>query len=230
MANNYFPCHQLCLFPRLDYYVNEDSFTAKSGHHEFEYTGFSMNKREAILQATLHLLAHKGFHGFSIKQVADQAGVAAGTVYLYFNDREDLILQLDAQIMEQVAQYIFANHNPRQPLFDQFQQLCLSFWHFFKQNPEILLSKNQFDHLPPDVLRNRHADAKTIFYPLITFFESGRDSGALKSLPNEVLFSLAFEHFFALARNAMIGLVNVDEEMLKSIILASWDAITTVKS
>ena len=189
-----------------------------------------MNKREAILQATLHLLAHKGFHGFSIKQVADLAGVAAGTVYLYFNDREDLILQLDAQIMEQVAQYIFANHNPRQPLFDQFQQLCLSFWHFFKQNPEIQLSKNQFEHLPPEVLRNRHADAKTIFYPLITFFESGRADASLKNLPNEVLFSLAFEHFFALARNAMIGLIDIDDMMLEDIVLASWDAITAVES
>lgn len=185
-----------------------------------------MNKREAILQAALYLLAHKGFHGFSVKQVADMAGVAAGTVYLYFNDKEDLILQLDAQIMERTAQHLFADHDPHQPLFDQFRQLCMSFWLFFKHNPEILLSKNQFDHLPPDILLNRYADAKTIFYPLVAFFESGRASGVMKNLPNEVLFPLAFEHFLALARNDMIGLVEVDDAMLENVVLASWDAIT----
>lgn len=187
-----------------------------------------MNKREAILQATLHLLAHKGFHGFSIKQVADLAGVAAGTVYLYFNDRDDLILQLDAQIMERVAQHIFTDHDSRQPLFEQFQQLCFSFWHFFEENPDILLSKNQFDHLPPEVLRNRHTGAKTIFHPLIAFFERGRAEGVMKNLSDEILFSLGFEHYFALARKAMIGLLEIDEAKLHQIVRASWDAIAVV--
>lgn len=190
---------------------------------------FHMNKREAILHATLHLLAHKGFHGFSIKQVADSAGVAAGTVYLYFNDREDLILQLHTQIMDQVAQHIFAEHDPQQPLFEQFRQLCLSLWHLFKRNPEIVLSKNQFDHLPPDLLRNRHADAKTTFYPLISFFERGRKEGVLKDLPDDILFSLGFEHYFALARKVMIGLVDLDDRVLEALILAGWDAISSVK-
>lgn len=185
-----------------------------------------MNKREAILDAALYLLAHKGFHGFSIKQVAEKAGVAAGTVYLYFHDREDLILQLDAQIMERTAEHIFADHDPRQPLFDQFRHLWMGFWHFFKSHPEILLSKNQFDHLPPEMLRNRYADAKTIFYPLVAFFEAGRATGVMKDLPNEVLFPLAFEHLLALARNDMIGLVDFDEVMLENIVLASWDAVT----
>ncbi|MEX0614479.1 MAG: TetR/AcrR family transcriptional regulator, partial [Methylophaga sp.] len=36
-------------------------------------------KRDAILNATLELLASSGFHGFSIKQLAAKAGVATGT-------------------------------------------------------------------------------------------------------------------------------------------------------
>lgn len=184
-----------------------------------------MNKRDAILEATLHLLANKGFHGFSIKQVADQAGVAAGTVYLYFNDREDLILQLYTEISNRVAAHLFAGHDTQQSLFEQFRQLCLSFWQLFKQKPEILLSKNQFDHLPPDLLRNRYADARATFYPLLAFFDRGREEGVMKNLSDEILFSLGFEHYFALARKSMIGLVEIDDDVLEKTIAASWDAI-----
>lgn len=189
-----------------------------------------MNKREAILEATLQLLASKGFHGFSIKQVAEQAGVAAGTVYLYFHDRDDLIRQLHVGIVEKVARHIFAEHRSQESLFDQYRQLCLSFWGLFLQEPAILLSKVQFDHLPPDVLRIRHADTKTTLYPLMTFFEQGREKEVMKNFPDEVLFALGFEPYFDLVRKHMLGLLHIDEPMLELTIAASWDAIALVQN
>lgn len=184
-----------------------------------------MSKRDAILYASLHLLANKGFHGFSIKQVADHAGVAAGTVYLYFADREDLILQLHRWIMEKMALAIFAHHQPDETPITQYRQVCRSFWRLFISDPDMLLSKVQFDHLPPDVLRVWHTDAKTFFEPLTIFFASGRQESMLKDLPDDVLFCLGFEHHFALARRQMLGLVTVDDEMLEKVISAGWDAI-----
>ena len=183
------------------------------------------NKREAILEATLHLLASKGLHGFSIKQVAELAGVAAGTVYLYFHDRDDLIQQLHLKVLERVASHLFAYHQPTQPLFKQYRQFCLSLWQLFLAEPDILLSKSQFDHMPPDVLHNQHASAKVTFLPLITFFSRGRDEGVMKDLPDDFLFALSFGPYFDLVRKHMVGLISVDEAMQEKMIVASWDAI-----
>lgn len=185
-----------------------------------------MNKREAILDATLRLLAHKGFHGFSIKQVAEQAGVAAGTVYLYFHDRDDLIRQLHSDILARVAQYIFAEHDSKKTLFEQYRHLCLSFWYFCEEQPDMLLCKAQFDHLPPDVIRIQHTDAKATFFPLVTFFDQGRSSGIMNDLPDEILFSLGFEPYFDLARKHALELIRIDEALLDRVILLSWNAIT----
>lgn len=186
-------------------------------------------KREAILEATLHLLASKGFHGLSIKQVADQAGVAAGTVYLYFVDRDDLIRQLYTSIIEKVGEQLFTRHDQQQPLFAQYRQFCVSFWNFFSQQPDVLLSKAQFDHLPPHVLTEKHECAKVILHPLMVFLERGRKESVLKDFPDEVLFSLAFESYFDLARKNMLGLVKIDDALLDKIIIASWDAIAVTK-
>ncbi|WP_049630126.1 TetR/AcrR family transcriptional regulator [Cellvibrio sp. pealriver] len=189
-----------------------------------------MNKCELILDATLHLLAHRGFHGFSIRDVAKESGVATGTVYLYFEDREDLIKQLHGQIIDRVARQVFAESTVEVDLFQQFRRMCLNFWSLFLQKPAIVLSKGQFDHLPPDVLRSRHEEARLVLEPLFTFFSRGREQKILKDLPDEILFSLGFEPYFEIARKTMQGIISIDEAMLEEIILASWDSISLQKT
>src|SRR5687768_3738132 len=85
------------------------------------------DKRFLILRATLHLLAHYGFHGFSMKHLADEAGVAAGTLYLYFKDRDDLIRQLHQEIIKSFAHHVLVGHDPDQPLQQQYFTICRKF-------------------------------------------------------------------------------------------------------
>ncbi len=185
-----------------------------------------VNKREVILDATLSLLASRGFHGFSIRDVAREAGVATGTVYLYFEDREDLIKKLHSQIIETVGKEVFGVVDQEEFLYQHFQGMCRRLWGLFLQRPEMILSKGQFDHLPADLLRSRHEEAKVLLEPLFTFFIRGREQQVLKNLPDEILFSLAFEPYFEIARKSLQGYVTVDGELLEKIIHASWDAIS----
>lgn len=185
----------------------------------------SLNKCELILAATLKLLASRGFHGFSIRDVAKESGVATGTVYLYFADREDLIKKLHSQIIETVGREVFISVEKEMSLYEQFQGMCRRFWMLFQQQPEMILSKGQFDHLPADLLRSRHEEAKLVLEPLFTFFVRGREQHLLKNFPDEILFSLAFEPYFEIARKSLQGFVSIDDNMLEQIIHASWDAI-----
>lgn len=185
-----------------------------------------VSKCETILAATLRLLASKGFHGFSVRDVAKEAGVATGTLYLYFDDREDLINKLHGQIINRVASELRITHRSGLPLQDQFKNLGLTFWQLFMREPEILLSKGQFDHLPPDLLRSLHEVAKQELSPLFDFFAQGRASAALRDLPDDILFSLGFEPIFEIARKKLLGLIDVDDAMLEKIIGASWEAIS----
>lgn len=183
------------------------------------------DKREVIFKATIELLASCGFHGFSIKQLAHKAGVATGTIYLYFKDRDTLIQELHLAIMKQFAQAMFQGHDPSHPLVQQQQQLCSNLWHFSINNPCILLSKAQFDHLPPDVLKSQREATWMLFKPLSQLFDNGRREGCIKALPDDVLASLCFEPYMLLARQHVQGLIKIDTGCLASIIRASWDAI-----
>ncbi|MDT8311211.1 MAG: TetR/AcrR family transcriptional regulator [Methylophaga sp.] len=186
-------------------------------------------KREAILNATLELLASSGFHGFSIKQLAAKAGVATGTIYLYFQDRDSLIRELHMNILQRFAAAMFVDHDEQLPLAEQHHHLCCNLWRFLVNNPSVLLSKAQFDHLPPDILRSQRDDAWGLFAPLRILFAKGRYSGQIKDLQDDVLASLSFEPYMYLARQQLIGVIKVDPASLGEIITASWDAIAIVR-
>src|SRR5436305_2226328 len=49
-------------------------------------------RRNQILDAATNVFAEKGFHDATIRQVAKRAGIADGTIYLYFKSKDDLLL------------------------------------------------------------------------------------------------------------------------------------------
>ena len=59
-------------------------------------------RREAILAAAQNVFAHKGFDGATIADIASAAGVASGTVYLYYESKIDLFAALNSQLWEVV--------------------------------------------------------------------------------------------------------------------------------
>src|SRR5436309_7142121 len=51
-------------------------------------------KREAILRAATDVFAERGFFNAQVADVARAAGIAAGTVYLYFRSKDDLLISI----------------------------------------------------------------------------------------------------------------------------------------
>ncbi|HMN31696.1 MAG TPA: TetR/AcrR family transcriptional regulator [Caldilineaceae bacterium] len=57
-------------------------------------------RRNQILDAATEVFAAKGFHGATIRQIAQTAGIADGTIYLYFKTKTDLLLGILDRINE----------------------------------------------------------------------------------------------------------------------------------
>ena len=50
-------------------------------------------KYRRILEAAVSVFANRGFHQSTISQIAREAGVADGTIYLYFKNKDDILVQ-----------------------------------------------------------------------------------------------------------------------------------------
>jgi TetR/AcrR family fatty acid metabolism transcriptional regulator len=62
------------------------------------------DKRERILQAARTVFAKRGFYTAKVSEVAREAGVADGTIYLYFKNKDDLLIQLFEDRMDFLIQ------------------------------------------------------------------------------------------------------------------------------
>lgn len=63
--------------------------------------GIVADKREAILRAATTVFANKGFFNSKVADIAKAAGVADGTVYLYFKNKDDILHSIFDRAMEE---------------------------------------------------------------------------------------------------------------------------------
>lgn len=64
------------------------------------------DKRRRIIDAAVQVFADKGFFGARVSEIADAAGVADGTIYLYFKSKDDLLISLFEEKMELIIQQL----------------------------------------------------------------------------------------------------------------------------
>lgn len=57
-------------------------------------------KKEAILDAATVEIAAHGYHGTTVAMIARRAGVADGTIYLYFSNKEEILVSLFERAMD----------------------------------------------------------------------------------------------------------------------------------
>jgi TetR/AcrR family fatty acid metabolism transcriptional regulator len=64
------------------------------------------DKRKRILQAAVKVFARKGYFAARVSEIARKAGVADGTIYLYFKSKEDILVRLFDEVMAEQAEAV----------------------------------------------------------------------------------------------------------------------------
>jgi TetR/AcrR family fatty acid metabolism transcriptional regulator len=71
---------------------------------EAKKTDPKVKKKNRIIEAAVKVFAKKGFYLAKVSDVAKEANVADGTIYLYFKNKDDLLINLFEQKMELILQ------------------------------------------------------------------------------------------------------------------------------
>ena len=93
-----------------------------------------IEREDSILAATEILLRQSGYDSMTMQAVATAAGLAKGTLYLYFTSRESLVLAVYGQLFDRWIDR-FAVH---QPEFTGFDGFCRDFARHYAEDPLFL--------------------------------------------------------------------------------------------
>jgi AcrR family transcriptional regulator len=181
-------------------------------------------KRVVILKAALELISEHGFHGTPMSMIADKADVGAGTIYRYFESKEDLITQLYLEIKRRMGEAVLSGYTEEMPLRTRFRTLWFNMLHYHMHHPRELAFLEQFCNSPfltPDVKETLAEQ----YDPLLRFFQYGSQQGVFKEMPLEMLAAFTLNVAVALAKLHTSGDLLLDDELKELALNASWDAL-----
>lgn len=94
-------------------------------------------KRERIVAAARALFSRKGFAATTTAQIAERAGIGAGTLFLYFASKDDLLVAIFREQMDAVVQRALATLPKRGSLLDEFVHVYGAMIVFHERDPEL---------------------------------------------------------------------------------------------
>ena len=185
------------------------------------------DKRDEIVRAALELIAEHGFHGAPMALIAEHAGVGAGTIYRYFENKDVLITDLYRELEERSYPVIKEGYSPDKPIRERFLHLCTALLRYFIDNPLDFRFLEQFLNSPYGVVfrRDKLLGARGECDVFRELFEDGVSRQVMKDLPIVILFALAFGPILAVARDHILGFIARDEALIARTIEACWDGI-----
>jgi AcrR family transcriptional regulator len=185
------------------------------------------DKRDVIVRAALELIAENGFHGAPMAMIAGKAGVGAGTIYRYFENKDVLINELYRELEERLYAVMMNGYSPEKSVREKFIHLGTAILCYCTSNPLDFRYLEQFHNSPYGVVFRRDKimgknGNKDIYREL---FEEGLVQHVIKDLPMEVLFALAFGPLITVARDHILGFITLDGSLVTRTIEASWDGL-----
>lgn len=182
------------------------------------------NKINSIYNATMHLVLNKGFSGLTMAQVARQAGIATGTLYLYFENKEDLLDKLYLHIKLKKAQATLPASLDSQSFYSTFKQLWHSYFQYCIAQPQELEFISQFCDSGYISVTTKQ-ETETVMKPLIDLFEQAQKDMVIVELPIMALLSLIYGGLHALAKYHISGSIPTSLDDMQAYFTMAWNSI-----
>jgi AcrR family transcriptional regulator len=184
------------------------------------------DKRSAVIHATLELVAEHGFHGTPMALVAERAGVAAGTIYRYFESKDALIRETFRILEDQLLAAVTQDYPEGRPVRNRFLHTAKTIVRHLVACPLEFRFLEQFQNSPFGVDHRRDKmlgrEDRNI---ILDLFEEGLREEIVKELPLPILFDLAFGPLIQICRDAILGFVTLDDLLIDRSVEACWDAV-----
>jgi AcrR family transcriptional regulator len=198
-----------------------------AAHIDKPLTARSEDKKECILQAALELFADKGFHGTAVPEIAERAGVAAGTIYRYFTSKEAMVNAVYQRHKGQLLAAVLDEFPYGGDARGQIHHFVSHVFLFAKRHPQAFKFLELHHHAPYLDDGSREVEASVIAMA-DGFVEQNERSKVLRKAPHGVLAALVWGAVVGLIRATWEKRAELDSKSETAFEAALWDAIRRV--
>lgn len=146
------------------------------------------NKIQAIYQATLALVLKSGYAELNMAAVAQEAGIATGTIYTYFKNKEALINQLYLHLKEEKVNLMFKKFDDSESFYLKFQKLWLAYFKisFNEYHKMMFIEQYAYSSI---LTASTKIKADTLLLPMIKLLHEAQKEQLIKDVEPEIILS-----------------------------------------
>ncbi|GAA4275558.1 TetR/AcrR family transcriptional regulator [Aquimarina mytili] len=179
-----------------------------------------MSKKAIVLQTTLELITKQGIGATSLSQIIKESGVANGTVYHHFKNKEEIITELYLMLTQDFGTVVMRNV-PEDDIKKQFTVMWLNLFYYFVNNPIAFIFSEQIAR-SPEIPQSLKDQARQYYNDIEQFFKEGVRQKIFKSYNTLVMEELFFGNVVSLVKIHENETVNLQEKHINQAIEISW--------
>lgn len=203
--------------------VHLSSYLCTSKHKMSEVQKSEL-KRKALVDATISLVNNNGFHATPISKIAKIASVSPATIYLYFENKQDLVNKIYLQVKEEFTSYSFANYSEETPVEQSFKEIWNRIAQFKMGRMDKAIFLAQCDNTPVIDESSRQEGIKHL-QPLLDVWNRGKEDQLIKPLSDYLLYAYTINPLSFLIVMQQQGSFKIEAQHLEEAYQAAWSSI-----
>ncbi|SHF12163.1 DNA-binding transcriptional regulator, AcrR family [Arenibacter palladensis] len=184
----------------------------------------SIEKRNALVKATINLVNNNGFHATPMSKIAKMANVSPATIYLYFENKQDLVNKVYLEVKSAYTAYAFKNYSNDISVVKGFETIWKRIADFKLKEVEEAMFLAQCDNTPIIDEASRQEGLKHL-QPLLDLWERGKKEGIIKPLSPYLLYAYSINPLSFLMVMRQRGVFQLNQDHLEDAFQAAWNSI-----
>lgn len=188
----------------------------------------SIDKRNALVKATISLVNNNGFHATPMSKIAKMANVSPATIYIYFENKQDLVNKTYIEVKEKYTNYAFDTYDASMSVESGFELIWRRIADFKLLECKNAMFLAQCDNTPMIDEASRQEGIKHL-QPLLDLWMRGKNEGIIKPMSDYLLYAYSINPLSFLMMSEKRGAFKLDKTHLEEAYQSAWNSIRVIK-
>jgi AcrR family transcriptional regulator len=184
-----------------------------------------MDKKDLIFEAVLEIALQGGLSATPMSKIANQAGIAAGTIYRYFESKEVLLSQLYSGIADELYLVMAKLHDESLPLKECIFQMWKGIIEYYLSNSNKVKFMHEY-RLSYQTSSEVLCKQKEVYALFTDVLHRGVASNIIRPISCAVMSSFVLGPITELYTYHESGITIVDENTIKEAFNVLWQGIS----
>ncbi|MFA6275836.1 MAG: TetR/AcrR family transcriptional regulator [Pedobacter sp.] len=157
------------------------------------------DKVSLVKKMAIKSIVKDGFEGFSMNKLAKACGISVATLYIYYKDKDDLIISIAKEEGDAMGDAMIKNFDPTVSFEEGMRVQWQNRYAYMLENPYTI---SFFEQLRNSTYQSRFLDNYMQKFKLVIgqFMDNVVKNGEINAMPLEVFWSVAYAPLYSLVR------------------------------